>query len=152
MNDTAMTAQSIVVEEVFPHAPEVLWKVLTTGELIGRWLMSPTGFEPVQGKKFTFKTKPAGEWDGTIECKVIDVVPNERLTYSWEGGHESNVGYGSRLQTMVTWTLSKVQHGTKLRLVHAGFVTPKNESAYKVMGEGWPKVIHALGDIAGEKH
>ena len=41
MNDTAVETpipQEIVVEEVFPHAPETIWKTLTTGELIGRWL------------------------------------------------------------------------------------------------------------------
>src|SRR5262245_31557572 len=129
MNDTAAKSatREIVVEEVFPHAPEVIWRVLTTGELINRWFMSPTGFEAVPGKKFTFKTKPAGEWDGTIDCQVLDVVANERLAYSWKGGHESNVGYGSRLDTVVTWTLSKVQQGTRLRLVHSGFVTPNND-------------------------
>ena len=58
--------QDIVVEEVFPHAPETIWKTLTTGELIGRWLlMKPTGFEPVKGARFTFQTKPAGAWDRT---------------------------------------------------------------------------------------
>ena len=46
-----------MVDEVFPHAPETIWKTLTTGELIGRWLMAPTGFEPVKGKRFTFQTK-----------------------------------------------------------------------------------------------
>ncbi|MEO8153865.1 MAG: SRPBCC domain-containing protein [Rhizobacter sp.] len=154
MNHTTMTSatQQIVVEEVFPHAPETIWRLLTTGELMGRWFMSPMGFEPVQGKSFTFKTKPAGAWDGTIQCQVLDVVANERLAYSWEGGHEANVGYGSRLKTMVTWTLARVQQGTRLRLVHSGFVTPKNDTAYKGMGEGWLKVVHALGEIAGEKH
>jgi uncharacterized protein YndB with AHSA1/START domain len=70
--------QAIVVDEVFPHAPAVIWKVLTSGELIGRWLMAPTGFEPVVGNHFTFRTTPAGEWDGTIHCHVLEVVPNER--------------------------------------------------------------------------
>jgi uncharacterized protein YndB with AHSA1/START domain len=31
--------RDIVVEDVLPHAPELVWKTLTTGELIGRWLM-----------------------------------------------------------------------------------------------------------------
>jgi uncharacterized protein YndB with AHSA1/START domain len=43
---TILDTQDIVVEEVHPHAPEAIWKTLTTGELIGRWLMKPTGFEP----------------------------------------------------------------------------------------------------------
>jgi uncharacterized protein YndB with AHSA1/START domain len=150
MNDTALKSdsQDIVVDEVFPHAPETIWKTLTTGDLIARWLMAPTGFEPVPGNHFTFQTKPAGEWDGTIHCQVLEAIPNERLVYVWKGGHEGNLGYGSRLETVVTWILSKVENGTRLRLVHSGFVTPKNDSAFKSMSEGWKKVVPSIGVIA----
>jgi len=154
MNDAAskVGTQDIVVDEVFPHAPETIWKTLTSGELIGRWLlMAPTGFEPVKGKHFTFQTKPAGAWDGVIHCQVLEAVPNERLAYAWKGGHEGNVGYGSRLDTVVTWILSRVENGTRLRLVHSGFETPKNDSAFKSMGEGWKKVVKSVGAIAGEQ-
>jgi uncharacterized protein YndB with AHSA1/START domain len=153
MNDGALKShtQDIVVDEIFPHAPETIWKTLTTGALIARWLMAPTGFEPVSGNRFTFQTKPAGAWDGTIHCQVLEVMPNERFVYDWKSGHEGNVGYGSRLETVVTWTLSRVENGTRLRLVHSGFVTPRNESAYKTMGEGWKKVVRSLGNIAGEQ-
>jgi uncharacterized protein YndB with AHSA1/START domain len=152
MNDAASTSgtQDIVVDEVFPHAPQTLWKTLTTGELIGRWLMQPTGFEPVKGKRFTFQTKAAGAWDGVIHCQVLEVIPNERLVYSWKGGHETNIGYGSPLSTVVTWTLAKAANGTRLRLVHSGFVTPRNDSALKTMGEGWKKVVRSIGEIADE--
>jgi len=142
--------QAIVVDEVFPHAPETIWKVLTTNALIGRWLMEPTGFEPVKGKPFTYKTKPAGPWDGTIHCQVLEAIPNERLVYSWKGGHEGNVGYGAPLDTVVTFTLSRVQGGTRLHLVHAGFVSPRNDSALTTMGAGWKKVVKDLGTVAGE--
>ena len=86
MSDAAIMADSheIVVDEVFPHTPEVVWKTLTTAELIGRWLMTPTGFEPTKGKHFTYQTKPAGEWDGVIHCQVLEVTPNERLVYAYE--------------------------------------------------------------------
>ncbi|HEY1382893.1 MAG TPA: hypothetical protein VGF43_04725 [Dongiaceae bacterium] len=50
----------IVVDEIFPHAPETIWKALTTGDLIGRWIMQPTGFAPVKGNRFTFQTRAAG--------------------------------------------------------------------------------------------
>ena len=141
--------QDIVVDEVFPHAPETIWKTLTTGELIGRWMMAPTGFEPVEGKHFTFQTRPAGAWDGVIHCQVLEVMPNKRLVYAWKGGHEGNVGYGSRLDTVVTWILSRVENGTRLRLVHSGFVTPKNDSAFNTMSEGWKKVVQSIGAITG---
>jgi uncharacterized protein YndB with AHSA1/START domain len=153
MTDAAMIldTQDIVVEEVFPHAPETIWKTLTTGDLIGRWLMKPTGFEPVKGARFTFQTTPAGAWDGVIQCQVLEVTPNERFVFAWKGGHEGNVGYGSRLDTVVTFTLSRVENGTRLRLVHSGFVLPNNEIAFKNMGDGWKKVVPRIGAMAGEQ-
>jgi uncharacterized protein YndB with AHSA1/START domain len=154
MNDAALKSdtQDIVVDEVFPHAPETIWKTLTTGELIARWLMmAPTGFEPVEGKRFTFQTRPAGAWDGAIHCQVLEATPNERLVYAWKGGHEGNVGYGSRLDTIVAWILSRVENGTRLRLVHSGFVTPQNDTAFKNMSEGWKKVVQNIGDIADKQ-
>lgn len=153
MSDTAIMAASheIVVDEVFPHTPEVVWKTLTTAELIGRWLMMPNGFEPTKGRRFTYQTTPAGAWDGVIHCLVLDVIPNERLVYEWRGGHDANAEYGSRLETIVTWTLSKVDGGTRIRLVHSGFRTPKNDFAFRKMSEGWPKVIQRIDTIAGER-
>ncbi|WP_088342898.1 MULTISPECIES: SRPBCC domain-containing protein [Rhodomicrobium] len=151
MKDAASGTREIVVEEDFPHAPETIWKTLTTGELIGRWLMAPAGFEAVQGKRFTFQTKPAGAWDGVIHCQVLEVIPNERLAYSWKGGHEGNTGYGSLLNSVVTWTLARTANGTRLRLVHAGFVVPRNRSALETMGNGWKKIIPGIGAIAGEQ-
>jgi uncharacterized protein YndB with AHSA1/START domain len=152
MNDAALKSdtQDIVVDEVFPHAPETIWKTLTNGELMGRWFMAPTGFEPTKGKHFTYQTTPAGEWDGVIHCQVLEVTPNKRLVYSWRGGHDANVAYGSRLETVVTWTLTKVDSGTRLRLVHSGFRTPTNDFAFKGMSEGWPKVLQKIDAIAAE--
>lgn len=154
MNDATLKTdtQEIVVDKVFPHAPETIWKMLTTGELIGRWLMVPTGFEPVKGKHFTFQTTPAGAWDGVIRCQVLEVKPNERLAYAWKGGHEGNIGYGSPLDTVVAWSLSRVEEGTRLRLVHSGFVTPKNDTAFKNMSAGWTKVVQTIGAIADERN
>lgn len=153
MNDAALKSETreIVIDEVFPHAPETIWNTLTTGALIGRWLMVPTGFAPVEGTAFTFQTTPAGAWDGVIHCEVLEVIPNERLAFAWNGGHEDNTGYGSRLETIVTWSLAPVEGGTRVRLVHAGFVTPRNDFAYERMSEGWTKVVHNVGTIAGEQ-
>jgi uncharacterized protein YndB with AHSA1/START domain len=154
MNQAALQSgtREIVVEANLPHAPETIWKALTTGELIARWLqMTPTGFEAVKGSNFTYQTTAAGAWDGVIHCQVLDVIPHQRLVYSWKGGHEANVGYGSLLDTVVTWTLSKMEGGTRLRLVHSGFVLPRNESAYTNMSGGWKKVVPRVGEIAGEQ-
>ena len=148
--DLKAATQDIVIAEVFPHATETIWKALTTAELMTRWMMQPTGFEATEGKIFTYKTKPAGAWDGTIKCQVLEVVPNRRFSYSWRGGDEGNVGYGSKLDTVVVWTLSPVEAGTRVRVVHSGFVTPTNDTAYKNMSEGWVKVVKQLDAVTGQ--
>jgi uncharacterized protein YndB with AHSA1/START domain len=144
--------QEIVLEEVMPHAPETVWQALTSGLLIARWLMEATGFEPVVGNRFTYKTKPAGAWDGTIHCEVLEVVPHTRFAYAWRGGDAGNVGYGSKLDTVVTWTLTKVPEGTRLKLVHSGFETPRNDTAFENMGKGWRTIVPRIAAIISEEH
>jgi uncharacterized protein YndB with AHSA1/START domain len=150
-NPTALMSRQIQVDEVFPHAPETIWQTLVRPELIARWLrMTPIGFEPVIGNRFTYQTSAAGAWDGTIRCEVIDVQPNRRLAYRWRGGDAANTGYGSLLDTVVTMTLEPVDGGTRLRLVHSGFELPRNEVAYRNMSGGWTGVVTRIGEITGE--
>ncbi len=154
MNAAAIMTDSheIVVDEVFPHTLDVVWKTLTRPGMMGRWLkMEPTGFAPTVGTRFTYQTTPAGEWDGVIHCQVLEVIPNERLAYAWKGGHEGNVGYGSRLDTVVTFVLSAVDNGTRLRVVHSGFALPKNETAFRNMSEGWKVVVQNIDAVAAEQ-
>ena len=145
-----LATNDIVVDEIFPHAPETIWKALTTGALIARWLMEAHGFAPVVGNRFTYKTTPAGAWDGAIRCEILEVVPNQRLVYSWQGGHEANAGYGSKLDTVVTWTLAPAPDGTRVRIVHSGFDLPRNDTAYRNMSDGWKKVVRRLDATAAE--
>jgi uncharacterized protein YndB with AHSA1/START domain len=141
--------RDIVVEDVLPYPPAKVWKALTTSELIGQWLM-PNDFEPVVGKRFTFKTRPIGDWDGVVQCEVLEVVPPSRLVYSWQGGTDSNdatTNYASRLDSVVTWTLQAEGSGTRLRMVHGGFRSPQNDFAYDSMNPGWGRIVGRLGEI-----
>ena len=148
MTDPGAT-RDITVEGVLPHAPETVWKALTSAALIARWLM-PNDFAPVVGKRFAFRTKPMGDWDGVVHCEVLAVEPNRKLVYSWKGGSDSNVSYGTKLDTLVTWTLTPVAGGTRLRLVHAGFRSPGNDFAFDAMSPGWARVLDAIGRVIAE--
>ena len=143
--------RAIMVDETFPHTPNVVWRVLTTPELMSRWLkMTPTGFVAEVGNQFTYQTTPAGKWDGKIRCEVLELVPDERLVYSWRGGHADNIGYGSLLDLTVSMFLEPVEGGTKLRVIHSGFDLPRNETAFSGMSGGWKGVVARIGEIAGE--
>lgn len=133
MTDTE--THDIVVETTLPHAIDTVWKALTTAELIGQWLM-PNDFRGDVGHRFTFRAKPIGDWNGIVDCEVLDIEPRRRLVYSWRGG--SNDG---ALDTIVTWTLRPTDAGTHLRMVHSGFRLPQNEMAFKIMSPGWDRIV-----------
>jgi uncharacterized protein YndB with AHSA1/START domain len=111
---------------VVPQPPEKVWKALTTAKLIG-------------------------DWDGVVHCEVLEIVPHRRLVYSWKGGSDSNnsdSNYGSKLDSVVTWTLQPEGRGTRLRLVHTGFRSPQNDFAYDAMSPGWGRIMGRLSEIA----
>ena len=145
MRDTA----AIVVEKVLPYPPEKIWHTLTQSELIARWLM-PNDFTPLVGHRFNFRTKPMGDWDGVVDCEVLAADPPRLLRYSWKGGSDANPAYGSRLNSTVTWTLTAVDGGTHLKMVHDGFVFPGNQFAFDAMSPGWGQVLDRIGELTAE--
>jgi uncharacterized protein YndB with AHSA1/START domain len=66
------------------------------------------------------------------------------LSYRWGDGTESDSG----LVTVVTWTLAPRDGGTLVRMEHSGF-RPEDETGYRGMGGGWPRIVDRLGEIAG---
>jgi len=140
---------AIVVEKVVPHSPDKVWRILTTSELIAKWLM-PNDFVAAIGHRFTFCTRPMGDWDGVVQCEVLSCEPPRLLSYSWKGGAEANPAYGSRLDSVVTWTLTPVDGGTHLRMVHDGFVFPGNKIAFEMMGQGWGRIGDAITRMAAD--
>jgi uncharacterized protein YndB with AHSA1/START domain len=137
MTDTAPT-NTVVIEREMAHAPEKIWRALTQASLINQWLMS-NDFEPVVGHKFTLRATPVPGWNGMIECEVLVVEPNARLSYSW-----GTLG----LQSVVTWTLTPTASGTRVRMEHSGF--PSEDSAsYKGATYGWRKFIGNLEEVVG---
>jgi uncharacterized protein YndB with AHSA1/START domain len=140
---------AISIDKVLSYAPEKIWRTLTSSELIAKWLM-PNDFVPTVGHKFNFHTRPIGDWDGVVQCEVLASEPPRLLRYSWKGGADTNPAYGARLDSTVTWTLTPVEGGTHLRMVHDGFVFPGNQGAYDAMKPGWGKVLDRIADLTAE--
>ena len=140
---------AITVEKVLPYAADRIWRTLTTSELLMKWLM-PNDFVAAVGHRFNFRTKPIGDWDGVVHCEVLDCDPPRLLRYSWKGGADTNPQFGSKLDSVVTWTLTPVDGGTQVRMVHDGFVFPGNRFAFDMMSPGWSKIVDAIGRVTGE--
>ena len=98
---------------MIPHPPEKIWRALTQAHLIEQWLMK-NDFEPRLGARLTFRAKPMGDWNGVVDCEVTAFDPPRRLAYSWKGGSASNPNYGSALESVVEWLLSREPGGTRV--------------------------------------
>ena len=106
---------------------------------------------PEMGKRFTLRATPMGGWDGVVHCEVLEIRPRQKLVYSWRGGSGDNAAYGSRLDSIVTWTLTAVDGGTRLRLVHSGFRSPENDSAFGAMSGGWANIVQRIRTVAQDQ-
>jgi uncharacterized protein YndB with AHSA1/START domain len=138
MPETAAATRAVVVEREMPHPPEKVWRAITQGPLIEEWLMK-NDFQPVVGHRFTFRATPMPHWNGVVDCEVLVVEPNERLSYSW------NAAGG--LRTVVTWTLTAVKGGTQVRMEQSGF-RPQDEANYQGARHGWQRLIAGLERVA----
>ena len=128
----------------FPYPPEIVWEYLTTAELIAQWLM-PNDFKPIVGYNFQFKVNPmpALQFDGNVYCKVVEIVPHKKLSYSWKCGP----GNGEMtVDSLVEWTLVRKDNGTELHIDHSGFNELKNLDIYAAMDHGWLANMKKIGE------
>ncbi|MGH9716992.1 MAG: SRPBCC family protein [Candidatus Acidiferrales bacterium] len=129
---TTAATRSLVIEKELPHPPEKIWRALTQGSLIKDWLMD-NDFQPVVGHRFNFRSTPMPQWNGIIDCEVLVVEPNKKLSYSW-----SALG----LNSVVVWTLAATSGGTLMRMEQSGF--PDEGNYYQGAKYGWQGFISGL--------
>ncbi len=126
MSEATEGTQSVVVERVFPHPPDKVWRALTESSLLAQWLMK-NDFAPEEGRKFQFRLDPMPQWDGVIHCEVLVVKPMKQLSYSW---------CALGLDSVVLLTLTEAENGTHLRMEHSGFRADQKQ-AYGGAKYGW---------------
>ncbi len=117
----------------FPHPPEDVWECLVNPTLLGEWLMK-NDFQPVVGHSFQLHSKPNPFWDGTVYCEVLEIVPMQKLSFSWKGGPRKGE---ITLDSVVTWTITPKGKGTELQLEHTGFNGLRNYLPSLIMNKGW---------------
>jgi len=137
-------AASIKHQLFFPHPPRAVWEYLTNAELMELWLMK-NNFQPIVGHDFQFRINPVPslDFDGIVYCKVLEIVPFKKLSYSWKLGP----GDGTlNIDSVVRWELHPKDNGTELVLDHGDFVVMENIGIFNSMNEGWRKNMHKIAD------
>ncbi len=143
MSNAAKGTRSLVIERVFPHPPEKLWRALTESSLLAQWMMS-NDFEPVAGRRFQFRAEPMPNWTGVVDCEVLAIEPLHQLSYSWGVG-----GAESGLRWVVLWTLTPAEGGTHVRMEQSGFGEDQQQ-AYQGATYGWQRFFGGLERVLGE--
>jgi uncharacterized protein YndB with AHSA1/START domain len=136
--------QSIRHKFVFNHPVEVVWDHLTKAELIEKWLMK-NNFQPIPGYEFQFTTRavPQLNFDGIVYCKVLEIVPLKKLSYSWKSGPGNKE---ITIDSVVVWTLHPKDNGTELLLDHSGVDQGTDLAMYSALTEGWLKNIQKMNE------
>jgi uncharacterized protein YndB with AHSA1/START domain len=134
VTDTTSQSQteSLSFEFDLAHSPEKVWRALTEPELLAEWLLPVIGLKLEPGAAFMFKTQPYPGWDGTVNCRLVEIEAPRKISYTW------SVPF---LDTVVTFTLAPTASGTRLSLVQSGFKSDQKREfggaryGWKMMGE-----------------
>jgi uncharacterized protein YndB with AHSA1/START domain len=129
----------------FSHPIETVWDYLTKPELMQQWLMK-NDFQPIVGHDFQFRTNPIPslDFDGIFYCRVLEIIPFKKLSYSWKSGP----GEGEiTLDSVVVWQLQTKDNGTELFLEHTGFAKEENLNFYHGLTDGWLKNLQKIDKL-----
>jgi uncharacterized protein YndB with AHSA1/START domain len=129
--------ESIAFDFDLHHPPEKVWRALTDPALLAEWLLPVIDLQLEPGAPFTFKTQAYPGWDGTVNCRFVEIEVNRKLSYTW------TVPF---LDTVVTFTLTPTGSGTRLSLVQSGF-KPDQKQNWGGARYGWKMMGGKLVDL-----
>jgi uncharacterized protein YndB with AHSA1/START domain len=135
-SNTMQTQQPFIIERSYNVSPEEIWKAITDKDQMEKWYFDLDGFEAQPGFEFRFD----GRKDDKVYhhlCKVIEVVRNKKLKYSWK--YEGYEG-----MSFVTFELFDEGKTTRLMLTHEGLETfPQNnpDFAKENFEQGWTYIL-----------
>lgn len=107
-----MENEAITIEETLKANAAKVWEAITDKEQMKEWYFDIAEFRPVEGFEFQFYGDGQDGEKFLHLCKVIEVVPGEKITYSWRyHGFEGN--------SYVTFELTPAGTETILKLTHS---------------------------------
>ncbi len=84
---------------------ETVWRYLEDPDLLAGWLMR-NNFSGRVGDDSQFFARPAGDWDGVLNCRLVTFDPPFELAFTWDAND-------IRCETLVTIELLEEAGGTR---------------------------------------
>lgn len=128
---------SISFELDLHHSPSKVWRALTDPHLLAEWLLPVLDLELEPGAAFTFHAQPQPGWDGVVNCRLLEIEPERKLSWRWAVGE---------IDTVVAFALTPTVSGTHLSLVQSGF-EPHQKQNVAGARYGWKMMSGKLVDL-----
>jgi uncharacterized protein YndB with AHSA1/START domain len=129
--DFAAPPELELILEVEIAAPgREVFRALIDPAQLERWIGEPgkVVIEPRVGGRLDF-----GWGDDGGPIRILSMQPDREIAYGWT--------YAGEPETVVTWSLLPAEQGTKLTLVHQGFVDTILDRPYRT---GWTKFVNRV--------
>jgi len=140
--------EQIVVEYALPAPPQQVWRTLTEPNLLAIWLMA-SDIVPLVGHKFKFRSEPRGDWNGIVDCQVLEVDPDARLAYTWNGGRWHVAQTGSSRLSSGRWSLCDAEPWVEIEGPGHRKGSGRNlrNGARRAVARGWPLNFAVPGPV-----
>ena len=130
-----MNKEPFIIERTYNAPNEKVWKAISDADTMKQWYFNVPEFKPEVGLEFGFTVHSKGR-EYVHLCKVTEVVPGKKLSYSWRyKGEEGN--------SIVSFELFDEGENTRLKLTHTGLETfpPVADFARTNFEGGWNQII-----------
>lgn len=131
--------QPLVVERTLNASVERVWRAITDREQMKQWYFDLSAFKPEVGFEFQFPGQGHEGEKYMHLCKILEVVPQRKLMYSWAyEGHEG--------MSYLSFELTPLGDQTQLKLTHRGLGSFPNTAdfARASFQAGWNELIGVL--------
>jgi uncharacterized protein YndB with AHSA1/START domain len=137
METVKIKNEPVIVEKTFDATPAAVWDAITNRDKMAEWYFDLKDFKAEVGFEFQFL---AGDEKSKYLhiCKVTEVIPGKKLSYSWKYQHDPGV-------SEVSFEIFSEGRHTKLRLTHTGlenFSKEHPELDKKNFAQGWDEIIN----------
>jgi uncharacterized protein YndB with AHSA1/START domain len=144
-----------IEKSVHIDAPvEVVWRMVSEPDQVVRWFADEIDLQATPGYQgsMTFRRDAGGTMHVPISVETVEAP--RRFTYRW--GHPDGTEAGQGNSTLVEFTLTPDDGGTRLRVVetgHDGLGWPQDQQdAYaEDHNDGWTRHLGRLEQLVGRR-
>ena len=139
-----MNKSEIRKEVVVNNSAKNIFKAISDEQELTKWWVDVPKLELKHDGKMLFRFLKENsqqlEKDFVVEGKVIEIIPNKKLVYTWKPTDDPNYP-----NSIVTWTIdNEDSNKTRITVVHSGL---EEVNDYDKLEKGWAYFINRLSTL-----